>query len=33
MKPHGWQPFTNAEHVRLMAARINRTAPGTVITE
>lgn len=32
MKPHGWQPFTNAELVRLMAARIDRTAPGTVIT-
>jgi hypothetical protein len=30
MKPHGWQPFTNAELVRLMAARINKTAPGAV---
>ncbi len=30
MKPHGWQPFTNAELVRLMAARIERTAPGLV---
>lgn len=30
MKPHGWQPFTNAELVRLMAARIRRTAPGLV---
>ena len=26
MKPHGWQPFTNAELVRMMAARINQTA-------
>ncbi len=26
MKPHGWQPFTNAELVRLMDARINKTA-------
>ncbi|MFN7943975.1 MAG: alpha/beta hydrolase-fold protein [Blastocatellia bacterium] len=33
MKPHGWQPFTNAELIRLMAARINRTAPGMVTTE
>lgn len=32
MKPHGWQPFTNAELVRMMAARINRTAPGMVTT-
>ncbi len=32
MKPHGWQPFTNAEMVRMMAARINKTAPGTVVT-
>jgi len=31
MKPHGWQPFTNAELVRLMAARINKTATGTVV--
>jgi hypothetical protein len=30
MKGHGWQPFTNAELVRLMAARINKTAPGAV---
>ncbi|MDX2034308.1 MAG: alpha/beta hydrolase-fold protein [Blastocatellia bacterium] len=30
MKPHGWQPFTNAELVRMMAARINKTAPGSV---
>ena len=30
MKPHGWQPFTNAELVHLMAARINKTAPGSV---
>jgi hypothetical protein len=33
MKAHGWQPFTNAELVRLMAARINKTAPGAVTTE
>jgi hypothetical protein len=33
MKPHGWQPFTNAELVRMMAARINKTAPGTVATK
>lgn len=33
MKPHGWQPFTNAELVRLMAARINKTAPGAVATK
>jgi hypothetical protein len=26
MKPHGWQPFTNAELVRMMAARISKTA-------
>ncbi|MBI1765016.1 MAG: hypothetical protein HYR56_26695 [Acidobacteria bacterium] len=26
MKPHGWQPFTNAELVRMMDARINQTA-------
>jgi len=32
MKPHGWQPFTNAELVRMMAVRINKTAPGTVAT-
>ncbi len=25
MKPHGWQPFTNAELVRMMAARISQT--------
>ena len=33
MKPHGWQPFTNAELVRMMAARINKTAPGAVATK
>jgi putative esterase len=33
MKPHGWQPFTNAELVRLMAARINKTTPGAVATK
>jgi hypothetical protein len=30
MKPHGWQPFTNAELIRMMAARINQTASGMV---
>jgi len=30
MKPHGWQPFTNAELVHMMAARINKTSPGSV---
>lgn len=33
MKPHGWQPFTNAELVHMMAARINKTAPGAVATK
>jgi hypothetical protein len=32
MKPHGWQPFTNAEMVRLMAARIQRTAGAKAAT-
>lgn len=31
MKPHGWQPFTNAELVKMMAARINKTAGGLVV--
>ncbi len=31
MKPHGWQPFTNAELVRMMAARINKTSAGLVV--
>lgn len=30
LKPHGWQPFTNGELVRMMAARIELTAPGLV---
>lgn len=30
MKPHGWQPFTNAELIRMMDAHIKRTAPTTV---
>jgi hypothetical protein len=30
MKPHGWQPFTSAELVRLMAARIKKTAPQSM---
>jgi len=33
MKPHGWQPFTNAELVRLMAARMNKTSRGAVATK
>jgi Putative esterase len=33
MKPHGWQPFTNAELVRMMADRINKTSPGAVATK
>ena len=33
MKPHGWQPFTNAELVHMMAARISKTAPGAVATK
>lgn len=33
MKPHGWQPFTNAELIRMMAARINKTTPGAVATK
>lgn len=28
MKPHGWQPVTNAEMVREMFDRISRTAPA-----
>jgi hypothetical protein len=31
MKPHGWQPFTNAEMIRMMAARIYRTAPPAAL--
>jgi hypothetical protein len=31
MKPHGWQPFTNAELVKMMAARINKTSSGLVV--
>ncbi len=30
MKGHGWQPMSNADLVRMMADRINKTAPGTV---
>lgn len=30
MKPHGWQPFTNAELLKMMAAHINQTAAGRV---
>jgi hypothetical protein len=27
LKPHGWQPWTNQELLRLMAAHIARQAP------
>lgn len=30
MKGHGWQPMSNADLVRMMADRIDKTAPGTV---
>jgi hypothetical protein len=30
MKGHGWQPISNADLVRMMADRIDKTAPGTV---
>ncbi|MFN0111008.1 MAG: alpha/beta hydrolase-fold protein [Blastocatellia bacterium] len=33
MKPHGWQPFTNAELVRMMAKRINKTSAGLVVVK
>lgn len=33
MKPHGWQPMTNAQEIRMMANRINQTNPGTVRTD
>ena len=33
MKEHGWQPFTNAELIRMMAARINKTATNTAATK
>jgi len=29
MKPHGWQPFTNAELVQMMAAHIRKYGPRT----
>jgi hypothetical protein len=32
MKPHGWQPFTSAELVRMMAARLGSTASSTAAT-
>ncbi|MGA2259931.1 MAG: alpha/beta hydrolase-fold protein [Acidobacteriota bacterium] len=32
LKGHGWQPMANAELIRMMAERINKTAPGLVIT-
>ncbi|MBZ5497021.1 MAG: esterase family protein [Acidobacteriia bacterium] len=30
LKGHGWQPMSNAELIRMMAERINQTAPGLV---
>jgi hypothetical protein len=33
MKGHGWQPMSNAEMIRMMAERINKTAPGLVTTK
>ena len=30
LKGHGWQPMSNADLIRMMADRINSTAPGTV---
>jgi len=30
MKGHGWQPMSNTDLVRMMAARIDKTAPGLV---
>lgn len=30
MKPHGWQPFTNAQLVRAMVDRMNKTAAGAM---
>jgi len=33
MKPHGWQPFTNADLIRMMAARIHQTASGKQLPE
>jgi hypothetical protein len=32
MKGHGWQPMSNVEMIRMMAERINKTAPGMVVT-
>ena len=29
VKGHGWQPMTNAQMVRAMAERMNKTVPGT----
>jgi Putative esterase len=31
MKGHGWQPMSNADLVRMMAAHINKSAPGTAV--
>ena len=31
MKGHGWQPMSNAELVRMMAAHINTSAPGSAV--
>jgi hypothetical protein len=32
LKGHGWQPMTNADLIRMMAERINKTAPGLALT-
>ena len=32
MKGHGWQPISDVEMIRMMAERINKTAPGMVVT-
>lgn len=31
MKGHGWQPMSNAELVRMMAAHVNTAAPGAAV--
>jgi len=33
MKGHGWQPVSNADLIRMMADRIDKTAPGLVSTK
>ena len=32
LKGHGWQPMSNADLIRMMADRINKTAPGMATT-